>query len=70
MQQEIHSTELRVIGQIPRELDGVYVRTGPNPASGSSPHWFYGDGMLHGVRLRDGRAEWYRNRYIETPSVA
>jgi len=70
MQQEIHSTELRVIGQIPRELDGLFVRTGPNPASGSSPHWFYGDGMLHGVRLRDGRAEWYRNRYIETPSVA
>ena len=22
--------------------------------------------MLHGVRLRDGRAEWYRNRWIRT----
>ncbi len=28
-------------------------------------HWFVGDGsMVHGVRLREGRAEWYRNRYV------
>ena len=47
----------------------MYVRTGPNPASGTSKHWFFGDGMLHGVRLAGGRAEWYRNRFIRTPNV-
>jgi carotenoid cleavage dioxygenase len=26
--------------------------------------------MVHGVCLRDGRAEWYRNRWIRTPAVA
>ena len=54
MHVEIKSSDLRVEGTIPPELDGLYVRTGPNPASGTSPHWFFGDGMLHGVRIRDG----------------
>ena len=26
--------------------------------------------MVHGVRLRDGNAEWYRNRYVQTPFIA
>jgi carotenoid cleavage dioxygenase len=26
--------------------------------------------MVHGVRLRDGQAQWYRNRWIRTPAVA
>jgi len=26
--------------------------------------------MVHGVRLRDGRAEWYRNRYLRSQAVA
>jgi carotenoid cleavage dioxygenase len=69
VQTEVTATELEVEGTIPPELDGLYVRTGPNPASGSSPHWFFGDGMLHGVRLRDGRAEWYRNRFVQTPNI-
>src|SRR5581483_2085995 len=47
-------------------LRGLYVRNGPNPHTGTSPHWFLGDGMLHGVALRDGRALWYRNRYVRT----
>lgn len=29
-----------------------------------------GDGMVHGVRLRDGKIEWYRNRWIRTLTVA
>ena len=62
--------ELRVNGTIPPELDGRYVRNGANPLSGWSAHPFFGDGMLHGVRLRDGKAEWYRNRYVQTPFVA
>ena len=62
-------TELRVEGTIPPELTGLYVRTGPNPASGRSDHWFFGDGMLHGVRLAGGKAEWYRNRFVQTPNI-
>ncbi len=25
--------------------------------------------MVHGIRLRDGRAEWYRNRWVHTPAL-
>jgi carotenoid cleavage dioxygenase-like enzyme len=62
-------TDLRVEGVIPSELEGVYIRTGPNPASGKSDHWFFGDGMVHGVRIAGGKAEWYRNRFIQTPNI-
>ena len=63
-------TDLQVVGAIPPELDGRYVRNGANPISGYADHPFLGDGMIHGIRLRDGRAEWYRNRYVTTPFVA
>ena len=63
-------SDLKVTGSIPRELDGRYVRNGANPLSGTSDHPFFGDGMVHGMRLRDGKAEWYRNRYVQTPFIA
>ncbi len=66
---EITETELRVDGVIPPQLTGTYVRTGPNPSTGTSKHWFFGDGMLHGVRLANGKAEWYRNRFVHTPNI-
>jgi len=65
---EVTAFDLAVEGALPPELDGLLVRNGPNPRSGSSPHWFVGDGMLHGLRLERGRALWYRNRYVRTPS--
>lgn len=61
------STSLRVTGAIPSGLSGLYVRNGSNPPSGTSLHWFLGDGMVHGVRLHKGKAQWYRNRYVQTP---
>ncbi len=64
--EEISSTELAVEGAIPPELNGTYMRIGPNPATGESSHWFTGDGMLHGVRLEGGKASWYRNRWVRT----
>jgi carotenoid cleavage dioxygenase len=67
---ELTVTDLRVTGTIPSELDGRYVRNGANPITGMSDHPFLGDGMIHGVRLRDGNAEWYRNRYVQTPFIA
>src|SRR5689334_7738595 len=52
--------DLEVIGRVPPDLRGTYVRNGPNPKSGFSPSWFAGEGMLHAVRIEDGRAVWYR----------
>jgi carotenoid cleavage dioxygenase len=64
---EVTAFDLPVIGHLPAELNGRYLRNGPNPLTVDNPethHWFVGDGMVHGVRLRDGQAEWYRNRYV------
>lgn len=58
--------DLQVSGTLPPELDGTYVRNGPNPEGTVTPHWFFGDGMLHGVRLSGGEAKWYRARYVDT----
>ena len=67
VQSEVEAFDLEVRGAIPPELNGLYVRNGSNPRNGRSPHWFLGDGMLHGVRLEGGRALWYRNRWVRTP---
>ncbi len=64
---EVTTHDLDVIGALPPELDGLYVRNGANPPNANSPHWFLGQGMLHGVRVEGGRAAWYRNRYVRTP---
>jgi carotenoid cleavage dioxygenase len=64
---ELTDDGLEVIGEIPDDLNGVYVRNGPNPryAPPGRYHWFDGDGMVHAVRFRDGRAS-YRNRWVRT----
>lgn len=67
VEREVDAVDLPVTGALPPELDGLYVRNGSNPRTGTSPHWFFGDGMVHGVRLEGGRARWYRNRYVRTP---
>ena len=68
---EIDAFDLPVEGALPPELDGRYVRNGPNPLPGADPaHWFRGHGMLHGVRLQAGRASWYRNRWVRTGALA
>ena len=69
---EVTAFDLEVIGKIPAELEGRYLRNGPNPVTVERPeqhHWFAGPGMVHGVRLRGGRAEWYRNRYVRSRAV-
>jgi len=63
---EVETSALSVRGAIPPELSGMYVRNGSNPAHDDSPHWFFGDGMTHGIRLDKGRATSYRNRYVRT----
>ena len=69
MQQERTEAQLAVQGNIPLDLSGVYLRTGPNPKSGTGEHWFLGDGMVHGIRLSDGKAQWYKNRFLQTPDI-
>ncbi|GLY63929.1 carotenoid oxygenase family protein [Amycolatopsis taiwanensis] len=64
---ELTAYDLPVTGSIPPELNGWYLRNGPNPREDSA-HWFNGEGMIHGVRLEDGRAAWYRNRWVRTRS--
>ena len=64
---EVVGTDLVVHGALPSSLHGLYARNGSNPATGNSPHWFFGDGMVHGVRFEQGRAVWYGNRYVATP---
>lgn len=64
---EIIADSLTVIGELPPDLSGMFVRNGPNPQFPpiGHYHWFDGDGMLHGVRIHQGKAQ-YCNRYIRT----
>lgn len=66
VEDEIEALDLEVIGSLPPELDGYFLRNGPNPPSGRTLSWFFGDAMLHGVHISGGRAVSYRNRYIRT----
>jgi hypothetical protein len=65
--------DLGVHGRIPEGLDGRFLRIGPNPIGPVDPprfHWFLGTGMAHGLRLRGGRAEWYRGRFVLSARAA
>ncbi|MDG0977022.1 carotenoid oxygenase family protein, partial [Ilumatobacter sp.] len=67
VESEVTAHDLPVVGEIPVELEGRWLRNGPNPESVDDPalhHWFLGTGMVHGVRLRGGKAEWYKNRFV------
>ncbi|WP_435244353.1 carotenoid oxygenase family protein [Streptomyces sioyaensis] len=63
---ELTAYDLPVTGTIPPELTGWFLRNGPNPRDAVTPHWFFGDGMVHGLRLEGGRAVSYRNRWVRT----
>jgi carotenoid cleavage dioxygenase len=70
---EVTAVDLPVEGELPAELNGRYVRNGPNPIGEVDPalhHWFVGDGMVHGICLQEGRAAWYRNRYVGSANVS
>lgn len=64
---EITSDDLVVIGELPSDLCGLFVRNGPNPQFPplGRYHWFDGDGMLHAVDISNGKARYY-NRYVQT----
>jgi carotenoid cleavage dioxygenase-like enzyme len=56
-----------VEGEVPHDLDGIYLRNTENPLHPAlkAYHPFDGDGMLHIVGFRAGEA-FYRNRFIRT----
>ena len=69
--EEITADDLEVIGEIPKDLNGNFLRTGPNPyyvPDEDRYHIFDGDGMLHGVHIRDGKAT-YRNKFVDSPGL-
>ena len=68
---EMHVENLEVSGELPADLVGAYFRNGPNPVHKPAHrhHPFDGDGMVHGVYFRDGKAA-YRNRYVQTAALA
>lgn len=67
VRKELTLENLPVIGEIPRDLNGVYLRNGPNrqfDAAGRY-HMFDGDGMIHAAHFENGKVR-YRNRYVQT----
>ena len=70
LRNEVTAFDLEVIGRIPEALNGRFLRIGPNPVDEPDPlwleghHWFAGAGMAHGLRLREGKAEWFRSRFV------
>ena len=70
LKSEVTAFDLEVIGRVPEELTGRFLRIGPNPVDEPDLvrlvryHWFAGTGMAHGLRLRGGKAEWFRSRFV------
>ncbi len=62
--------DLEVDGELPKDLFGAYVRNGPNSVfePRNAYHWFDGDGMVHAVYFRDGKAS-YRSRLVPTTGL-
>ncbi|MCG8443167.1 MAG: carotenoid oxygenase family protein, partial [Caulobacterales bacterium] len=67
IEQEIVADCLAVVGEVPANLSGAYVRNGPNPRfqPRGRYHLFDGDGMLHAARFSGGEVS-YRNKWIRT----
>lgn len=76
LKSEVTAIDLEVIGRIPEALTGRFLRIGPNPIDELDlvrlvrHHWFAGSGMAHGLRLSDGKAEWFRSRFVLDANAA
>lgn len=59
--------DLVIEGELPADLNGVYLRNGPNQRfePNGSYHAFDGDGMLHAAHFDRGKVT-YRNKWIRT----
>ena len=65
--EEYNATGMECVGEIPTDIDGVYLRNTENQVHEpiGRYHPFDGDGMLHIMSFADGVAE-YRNRFVRT----
>ena len=66
--EELELGNLKLIhGSIPKDLNGVYLRAGPNAryAPNGRYHPFDGDGMVHSAHFSHGQLT-YRNRWVQT----
>jgi len=68
--EEVSSDEMEIIGEIPRDLNGIYIRNTENPLHDAIGvyHPFDGDGMIHSMSFSDGKAT-YRNRFVRTAAM-
>lgn len=65
---EWDADDLAVVeGELPADLDGIYLRNTENPLHPAlkTYHPFDGDGMIQIVGVRDGKA-FYRNRFVRS----
>ncbi|KAH1222981.1 Carotenoid 9,10(9',10')-cleavage dioxygenase 1 [Glycine max] len=62
-----HPKNLDTMAEVMDCLNGEFVRVGPNPKFSpvAGYHWFDGDGMIHGLRIKDGKAT-YVSRFVRT----
>lgn len=73
--QETTAVTFPVSGQISAGLNGLFTQIGPNPirpprhTDTDRYQWFAQDGMVSGVRLQDGTAQWFRNRWVRSTRV-
>lgn len=69
--EEVDVADLKIVGDLPDDLNGSYLRNGPNPRFdpiGSFVFPLDGDGMVHRVSISGGQAS-YSNRFVRTPMV-
>jgi carotenoid cleavage dioxygenase len=73
---ETTAHNLPVTGHLPPELDGLFTQIGPTPLRPPKHttidrySWFTQDGLVSGVRIKDGKTAWFRNRWIRSRRVA
>ncbi len=65
---ETSAVSLKVVGEIPLWMDGVFVRNGPalfEIGKESFTHWFDGQAMLHSYTFKEGGV-MYTNKFLDT----
>jgi len=67
---EYDAWDMDVVGEIPDDLSGVYIRNTENPLFEPIQryHPFDGDGMLHAISFDNGEAR-YSNRFVRTEGL-
>jgi carotenoid cleavage dioxygenase len=70
VKQEVTLNYLAVEGTLPADLQGRYLRNGPNPLFQPYTYTYPidGDGMIHEISFNHGRVN-YRNRFVKTKGL-